>query len=81
LRVSYSFDDAGARTQPADPRRVAALPLGRRARVIDTTGQTEVRRAARPTGADLEAADHALPADTRAAWHFGVLPLDRFAEL
>ncbi len=81
LRVSYSFDDAGARTQPADPRRVAALPLGRRERVIDTTGQTEVRRAALPTVADLEAADHALPADTRAAWHFGVLPLDRFAEL
>lgn len=81
LRVSYSYDEAGVRTQPADPRRTAGLPADVRARVIDTTTKPAIRSAALPEPGDLDGADNELAPGLRPGWHLGVLPLDRFDAL
>lgn len=73
LRVSFSYDADESRSHPADPRALTDLPVGIRARFLDTTGQPELLHATLPAGEDLSS----VSAD---AWYLGLLPASRLRE-
>ncbi len=75
VRVTYSYLADGTRRQPADPAAVSALPAPSRESFVDTTQDPEEILASLPAPADLP------PSLDGTAWHLGLLPLSRFAEL
>lgn len=74
-RVTFSYNDDGAREQPANRERVALLTPGIRDEFLDTTRDETIRFAALPDAGSL----NVCVDDSN--WHLGLLPVQRFTDL
>ncbi|MFC9985216.1 carbohydrate kinase family protein [Microbacterium keratanolyticum] len=75
-RITFAYRPDGTRSQPAPADAVGRLPLHVQPEFADTTREPAITLASLPEGADLLSA-----AAEGGAWHLGLLPPARFAEL
>lgn len=76
-RITYAYGADGSREQPAPAGAVAVLPERVRGEFADTTRDPAITMASLPDGRALAG----LPGLPGSAWHLGLLPPARFAEL
>jgi len=75
IRVTYTYEADGTRRNPVTPEALARVPEDVRAQFIDTTRIPAESLGAVPTAAELPTRNG------DSAWHLGLLPVERFAEL